>query len=238
MSRIFYQPPQPFLGGRQPLEPRKLTPELLAVPEDNPPFASGLRSFPVMLALVAFLWQPAPVLPQSAPKLVPQQEAAADNPPFGLKSSIPNIVEQWHPGFVLPQTSPRLISETRDDPTFGIRPTLPGIVEQWYRVDPTPTQGKHLPINVTAVAEDNPPFNSRSVLPGILEQWQPGPPLPYQRTRILYQAGPNARGRFCRIKGSIAVSMTGTLTVRFAQSVSSGVSSVMIGSDFIIIEDS
>ena len=51
---IFRQPPSPFIGGRQPLEPEKLPADILAVVSaDNPPF--GLPA-PALWAILR-AWQ-------------------------------------------------------------------------------------------------------------------------------------------------------------------------------------
>lgn len=58
-SALFYQPPPPFVGGRQPLEPRKLPPSIEAVPVNTPPFSHRGRT-PQYQSLAAWAAQPDP----------------------------------------------------------------------------------------------------------------------------------------------------------------------------------
>jgi hypothetical protein len=93
MAGIFYNnpPPQPFLGGRQPLEGRKLPPSLVAVAVNDPPFGPGPRSATLYViigiaqAFAAF---------KVANLALPWAEAR-DNPPVTLQADIlASIVSQ------------------------------------------------------------------------------------------------------------------------------------------------
>lgn len=55
---IYHHPPNPFIGGRQPLEGRELAPADAAPPTNNPPFSHRGRL--AAAALVVSLWQPQP----------------------------------------------------------------------------------------------------------------------------------------------------------------------------------
>lgn len=133
MSRgIYRHPPAPHIGGRQPLEPRKLPPSITAVPEDNPPF--GLRNplWPILLA-----WQPGAPRPWIPNYLVQGVEAAAaDNPPFGIPNPIWQILQSWIPDAPQPQVGahvPASVSAVpEDNPPFGLPPVwLRNVVDQW-----------------------------------------------------------------------------------------------------------
>jgi hypothetical protein len=73
--------PQPFVGGREPLEPRKLPPSITAVPVNDPPYEHEGR-WPGTAFVLAALWQPpdpAPVIRGSLSPGIPRQ--SVDPPP-------------------------------------------------------------------------------------------------------------------------------------------------------------
>lgn len=87
---IFYHPPQPHIGGRQPLEPRKLPPSITAVPEDDPPFGLRQPFWPII-----YSWQPGPPIFRKQITVLQEAVVAADNPPFGLRQSLLPIIAAW-----------------------------------------------------------------------------------------------------------------------------------------------
>src|SRR3972149_3960928 len=98
-------PPAPFIGGRQPGEPRRLTPPSNPPATDNPPFTR--RGLVALLALVALAWQAAPVPAQPRPPA--PRPAVADNPPFSSRSPLPGLVAAWHLPPTRPQAAPHFI---------------------------------------------------------------------------------------------------------------------------------
>ena len=94
---IYYPPPPPFIGGTQPLAPRKLPPSETAVPENAPPFTGSARPIAAM-AKVWISWIPPPPEPQTPWKLAPSILAVPeDNPPFGLRSWLGAVLQTWQP---------------------------------------------------------------------------------------------------------------------------------------------
>jgi len=177
---IYRQPPSPFIGGGQPLDPRPLPPDTTAVPENDPPFSSGLRSAAV-LAVIVGMWQPAFAgLPQLGNRrvLVPEAVAAEVQPP-ARRDWLTTVLRAWEPAPPQPQVawrvSPAELAVAENDPPFGQRTWLPGVLRAW---EPGPPQPQVSPKTIQAVAEDNPPFSSRTVLPTVLRAWEPPPSQP------------------------------------------------------------
>jgi len=85
---IFYHPPAPHIGGRQPLEPKKLPPSITAVPENNPPFGLRQALWPIIRS-----WQPEP--PIFRKQIVFPEGVLVDDPPFSQRDSMRMILESW-----------------------------------------------------------------------------------------------------------------------------------------------
>ena len=127
MSRgIYYHPPPPFVGGQQPHAPRQMAPQLLAVPENDPPFStSRVRA---LLAVVmewdvaAGWWQPF-----QDRKLNPSEIAVPENdPPFGLRRLGELQRQSWPFSYDLPAlpgkfSHPTPVPPAVNDPPFGSR---------------------------------------------------------------------------------------------------------------------
>ena len=95
---IFRNDPSPFIGGRQPLEGRKMNPSLFVAAVDAPP----LRKASLLLSVVLAAWvppDPPPFMggqqPLDARTLPPQITAVpVDNPPFVHRGRTAAIVQQ------------------------------------------------------------------------------------------------------------------------------------------------
>src|SRR6266576_3014622 len=100
---IFRNDPQPFIGGRQPLEGRKMNPSLMAATVDSPP----LRKTALTMAVILAAWvppDPAPFMggrqPLQARTLPPQITAVpVNNPPFSgadeAENNLNTILASW-----------------------------------------------------------------------------------------------------------------------------------------------
>ena len=99
---IFRPPPQPFVGGWQPLAPRRLPVSITAVPADDPPFSHGGRSSPSSMCVLA-MWQPDPATPWrgfvGGRRLPAGLFTPTDDPPFGIQWGLRNVaITSWDPG--------------------------------------------------------------------------------------------------------------------------------------------
>ena len=74
---IYYQPPPPFVGGRQPHEQRKLNPALL----DNPPSPFLPNNNKFYAEFLARLSQPPPPWPQQGMRSFAPTVPSGDSPP-------------------------------------------------------------------------------------------------------------------------------------------------------------
>lgn len=186
-----WQPPEwphVFEGGRQAYEPRRLPPDVTAVPENNPPF--GIP--PKWLTAVVDAWQPEKwpyvfmgnLQPYQGRQLSPGTPgSSADNPPFGIpnKTILSAIATQWQPpdwpftfiggrqAYEPRKLNPRLTSVQIDDPPFSHRERTaayaalktPWQPEAWpyaFTGGSQPYTPRKLVPQLTAVPEDNPPF--------------------------------------------------------------------------------
>lgn len=85
---IFYNPPHPHIGGRQPLEPRKLPSSITAVPvADDPPFSSRSSRWTII-----YSWQPEFPFQQEI-TLFPWE--SLDNPPLTSRNLLWPIMQAW-----------------------------------------------------------------------------------------------------------------------------------------------
>src|SRR6266550_8179847 len=101
---IFRSDPQPFIGGRQPLEGRKMNPSLFVAAGDNPPL--NYKAL-VLVATILGAWvppDPAPFMggrqPLQARTLPPQITAVpVNNPPFSgadeAENNLNTILASW-----------------------------------------------------------------------------------------------------------------------------------------------
>jgi len=201
---LFQQPPpQPFIGGAQPLAPRELTPPPY-IPS-NPPF--GLDSW---LNSTLAQWQVTPWPQQRTAKLIQAAAAAAANPPFD-QTWLFSILNQWQitaPITQARQLSPGIPGQSADKPpnraidlraaliswqpppptqtfyarfTQGIDNPPFGLPPRWrFDAPPTPAQVQYARYvqQVAVIGADNPPFGLRGYL-NTLSQWQARPLTPF-----------------------------------------------------------
>lgn len=143
---IYYQPPGPHVGGRQPYAPGNLSPTVEAVQVDDPPFAE--RSQPP-----SAWWEV--VVPLQLRRFAPQVvAAAADDPPFGrrLPAFHPAWWETYAPQHIY-ESSPGTFS-TVDNPPFGPRGQS---YSAWLTAYVAPQMPDKLPPSVLHVPVDDPP---------------------------------------------------------------------------------
>ena len=170
MSRgIYYHPPPPFVGGQQPYAPRQMASQLLAVPENDPPFDSRRLTID---AAVGQLWQDAAVRwqPFQQRKLGPSEIAVPENdPPFAtIRLRALSIIEYWWDAAALWQPfqqnklNPSDIAVPENDPPFSVRRAVELQRQSWpysYDLPILPRKFTH-PTPISAPAND-PPFNAR-----------------------------------------------------------------------------
>jgi len=164
---IYYQPPQPFLGSRQPLEGRKLTPDST----DNPPFGGRRLLWTVLAA-----WQlVAPPL-QLRPGIVPEA-AAVEAPVLSSRPWFPAVIASWQ-AEVPASTQRRILppESAPDDPPFGSRPWLGSVLSSWqFDLKPEAAPRRVVPEEAGPPADDL-PFGLRPWLSAVSDYWnQPGP---------------------------------------------------------------
>ncbi len=175
---IFFPPPQPNIGGRQPLEPRRLAPSITAVPVDNPPFASNFRSLPEFYtALISWISTPDP---QQRRRLPPDLAAVAVNdPPFRAANIFYALRSAWEPAQTLPWTArfaPQGASTAPDNPPFAS--AYRNLFYAAWLAPPDPLQQRKLAPDLVAVAVDNPPFaRAANTFYAVRASWEPTPPL-------------------------------------------------------------
>jgi hypothetical protein len=165
------QPPQPFIGGFQPLAPRDLAPSITAVPVNTPPFAS--RRHP----LVQLSWFPPYIAPTQGTRFYPQPGPII-NPPY---SRLPHyqILASWVPGEIEWMAKGLLVSEEllADNPPFDMRAetNLRLLLDAWRITPPQPWMPRYYPQAAIVVADNPPPF----VEPYWLTYPRITPPLPW-----------------------------------------------------------
>jgi hypothetical protein len=175
------QPAAPSLGAilqnwrfkdPAPQQARKLSPQITAVPEDNPPFGLGRQAWPS----IAPAW-----LAQPPRRVAAIAGVSADNPPFGARRQPSAAPPAWWP----PQSAPRTQPQSVDDPPRESASALASIIAQWLPPPPWPKQATKLAPQLIAVAEDNPPFGVHATPPGA---WFQQLPQPVVRLRFVVQA--------------------------------------------------
>jgi len=152
----------------QPWIPRHVPPE--SVPSDDPPF--GAKPQPALEH-----WQvqaPTPVLPRH---IVQPFVAAADDPPFGRRVSLPTILRawSWRPVGSTSGDSAQPPAQV-DDPPFGASRWQQTAAARWVPRTAVPLWSGALS---QPFVPDDPPFGLRTPLWSVLHAWQPGPPKPW-----------------------------------------------------------
>lgn len=163
----FFPPPPPFMGGRQPYEPRKMSPGIPGQSVDNPP---GLLVMSIVVPYYGAEPQRTRYLPVSVTAV------QVDTPPFTQRHPFPNILVAWQPLPPMPQMrmllGPIIAAVSADNPPFTQRTSLPLILSKWWEpLPPQPQRDGPVGPAVTGVSADNPPFNDRQVTPTIIAQW-------------------------------------------------------------------
>lgn len=119
---IYYPPPQPYIGGRQPLEPGRLAPPLQVTPGDEPPRYSLVTFY----AIVLKQWEPGP--PPVQGSVGPQvKRVPATEESIGWASYVPQwpsiVAQTWIPGPPHPPRTPSTFPFPTvvavNDPPFG-----------------------------------------------------------------------------------------------------------------------
>lgn len=167
---IFRNPPQPFVGGRQPLEPGKLAPSLSAVPANNPPIGKLVAT----VALVTAMWQPVVPYFQVQQKVV---QPGIPAPVFVPKSSVPRaIYNSWIPQVGLFVGSGPFVPEEVDLPSVNTSNSIWGIYSSWVKTDPLPQLQRKLV--QPGVAPANPPASRQASFWATYAAWAPvAPPI-------------------------------------------------------------
>jgi hypothetical protein len=182
MAEIFQPPPpNPFMGGAQPLEQRQFVPSTPAAPTvNNPPFGQLYTIFEP--------WIDAFVMPQRAAQIaaiipVAITPAAYVPPPDTAVQT--SIVQAWQvPDAPLPQRgaqiAPLIPVTPADNPPFRHLDTVfePFVAEAWI-----PPRRNFVPQGAAPAVVNNPPFTYPARLPvyvSIVQSWQPPDPLPIQ----------------------------------------------------------
>lgn len=215
---IFYSHPPSHIGGAQPYSPRRLSPSLLAVPEDDPPRLRAL----IVLAAVLTAWHADPAHAQQPRRYVPiAQEIAAQQAPsssrlqaswvapeFGLpqRRTLPNqilavavneppvrarvFIDASQPSWRLPPRRYAPLQSVAVEETPH-RLHQQDLISRLWRVHVEPIKNRGVPVQVMAVAEDHPPQRARSMRQEITAWYGDLEPA-MQPRRFTPQAGPLA----------------------------------------------
>jgi hypothetical protein len=163
---IYYPPPNPFVGGRQPLAPKDLNPSFEEVQADNP----IPRQVAVFTAIL-MAWQPAylPYVPQQRQIQIPQEFVETEHIPPSSKINV--ILNSWNQNVPTIQVNVKvpIVEEVTDNPPFSSRTILPVLITSWITPDPI-IQKQNKFIFEEAVVSEVIPFTSRINI--ILSNWQ------------------------------------------------------------------
>lgn len=191
MGYLFFPPPQPFMGGHQPLAAGELPPSITAVPVDNPIRATVSAA---ILAVLIQAWQPA--IPAAQAQRFAVQDGTVASVPFNQTQL--HIARAWQQDPQPYQLYAKTIVSV-DNPPIGGYPNTSSetyvAIQSWRPAPPQPWFGYELNPVFTAVQVDNPPFGlfpniSAENYATIQRSWQPGPPLPW----FGYQVNPALSG--------------------------------------------
>jgi hypothetical protein len=177
-------PPNPFIGGRQPLAPETGPPSTLLV--DTPP-----KLYRITQLATLRLWDAPPPWPVTAlDKLIQEFVAVvAANPPYG-QAWLWAILNQWQIAYSTPQArnlSPGIPGQSVDQP-----PPQPLAfitqVKAWEPAIIVPQLRIYLP-QPFVVIPDNPPwgFPPDWLYSVLTSAWKPGDPLPKVLQKILQE---------------------------------------------------
>lgn len=179
----FYTPPNPFVGGAQPLAPHELPPSLEDVPVNNPPFSHGGRL--VCLALIVALAQPGDPFPNQArlgsPALLPV--AASTTVPL-TNEELLAVYAAWQQDQYPQQRRTAFIpGSSVDAPPIVTNEELIAVSAFWPPQDWAAQKGRQLPPALIAVPVDNPPVITSVKFWAAWESWKfPDPRVQSTRT--------------------------------------------------------
>ena len=124
---IYRLPPSPFIGGRQPLDSRDLSPAIEAEVNDPPP-----KGNPAILLSILIAWQPFLYQPQKSPYFpaVSIEEVV----PFTRKDQNYSL-DYIHP-IQSRKLNPSLLNVEENDPPFGQRIWLSTTINSWEPLPP------------------------------------------------------------------------------------------------------
>lgn len=180
----YYNPPQPFVGGRQPAAPGpKLTPS--GPTPDNPPLDGGAR----VPEEIHTRWIPQPVDQVLYRRVLPATAAvsAADNPPF-RGTSVPREVLahfKWRTPAAGAVATPAAAGPADNPPFIGGARISSEIMAHFKW--PIPASPAGLVDFTPVVVFDNPPFVGGARVPReVLNAWIPAPPDQVLFTKRIY----------------------------------------------------
>lgn len=167
----YYNPPSPFIGGRQPLAPAQLTPPSGPAPS-NPPQQSGIPAAVLVswYAPSVVVVLPGPFVPIAPPPNPPPNPP----PPFRLEA----IISAWTPPDpwfqVARNRTPPSAAVASNPPIVGAR--IPAAVAVSWIPPPPMYQASHPKTPPSAAAPSNPPRLVR-VMDIVLQAWAPMAPF-------------------------------------------------------------
>lgn len=147
---LYYNPPSPFIGGRQPLAPGKIVPPSGPTPSNPPPAAKGF-GFPFAVyaawAVPIIVFLPGPFVP--APEV--------DAPPIQAPLSFGAIFDAWYAPVApvrqrtlpVPQSGPAIVA---NPPPLS----FDAVLRAWY-APPVPVRQRVLPAPASGPTPSNPP---------------------------------------------------------------------------------
>jgi len=177
MGYLFFPPPQPFMGGHQPLAPGELSPSIADVPVDNPIRATVSAA---ILAVLIQSWQPTIPNAQARSFVVQDGTVAVASVPFA-RSQL-HIAAAWQtpqPYQLYPKT---IVSVDNPPPSSSFDDDqLAQIISAWL---PPPPYVYPQPKQVVQVVStsDNPPFSLAARTPiyqAIARLWDAPAPSPF-----------------------------------------------------------
>jgi len=190
MAGLFYPPPQPFMGGFQPLAPRELPASITDLPPaavNDPPFGTFPLRAAMAYAVLLRSWRP-PDPPPWIGRYVPPPAPLGDNPPFMREPrALLRALEQWQPGAPWLYQVPRGMPVSVDNPPrYSPAPYLALMSVAWQVAPPWP--GRYAK-QISSV--DNPPPRRGALPAPVLQTWQIGYQTP-QIGRYAPQVAPAA----------------------------------------------
>jgi hypothetical protein len=174
---IFYPPPNPFIGGHQPLDTIKLVPP--SVPVNNPPFGYQENLNSEIFETLKAAWQPPPFYYYwPLPKQIISGAAAVSQP--WTNPWLAGIIASWQPAPPQPQQTPQrqIVSvPVNNPPSYDPQWFLEQINLAWQPASQYPPAPAQLPQGAPV---NNPPgVNPAWLYENLNSQWQSGPPLPW-----------------------------------------------------------